>query len=366
MQHERRRVLLMDDEIASSPLLKQTVQALREAGFDVTETDRMSAAMDAFYQSYYHIFILDIDMSFVEDIQNGDGSDVARFFRALDSETNVIFFSARGKIRHWFAAANYHLFGYVFKSDGPDPIQKLVDLAQQAATTKPPHSSLLRKPSPPQRAMLYLPSSLQSVSAQDLQRWTQEALPSWEIVSFSEAPDAALQLEQSPRTWGLVIAASDSFSTRPRQIGPIRQLCRPDLQPHTIYACCGIENNKDAILDLVNAHPFRFLDLLDTDFSSQFTQAILDAVRLYGLQERLLASPDALKRLRLDFSEETYALVRDSFPDDHAWEIAEDSSDSLDASDQEYTDDSSDDPENDDQGTSETSPAPHPHKEELT
>ncbi len=322
MQNERYRVLLMDDEIASSPLIKQAAQALRDAGFDVTETDRMSAAMDAFYQRYYHIFILDIDMSYVEDIQDGDGSDVARFLRALDSETNVIFFSARGKVKHWFAAANYHLFGYVFKNETA-PIQKLLELAQEAASAPIPQTSLLRRDKPPERAILWLSAPLHTIAAEDLQRWTQDALPAWEVALFTDLHDVTAQFDQDPQAWGLVIAIADAFPTRPRQMNLIRQLCKPGFQPHTIYACCGSESNKDAILALVNAHPFRFLDLLEADFPAQFKQSLQDAVRLYGLQERLLASPEALKRLRLDFSEDTYALLRDSFPDDEAWLISE-------------------------------------------
>ncbi len=53
-------ILLMDDEI-NSLVIQATIQHLNNQGFDVDFAHTMSEAIEAYYQHYYDVFILDID-----------------------------------------------------------------------------------------------------------------------------------------------------------------------------------------------------------------------------------------------------------------------------------------------------------------
>ena len=317
--HPKRTILLMDDEIASAPLLKDAIQALRDAGFSVETTDRMSAAMDAFYQRYFHIFILDIDMSVVTDTREGDGGDVARFLRALDSQTHVIFFSARGQAKHWFDAANYHLFGYVFKNGAG--LQELVAMAERAAAldTKPP--AFPRRETPPECALLYVDPQNHDYNLEKARALLQASLPpTWIIDTFTDPQTASHALEGKSPLYGLAVAFVERLPPKPSKLKPLQMLCEQQHRPHVLFATQGHESHRDAILEIVNAHPFRMIDLLEKDHPERLQQAIADALRLYGNAEQLLAPTEDLQRLKIAFSPESLLSIKPDYPeDDDLW-----------------------------------------------
>jgi DNA-binding NarL/FixJ family response regulator len=320
MTEANKTVLFMDDEYTSADIVKMAIEALRDAGFDVHTTDRMSEAMDAFYERYYHIFILDIDMSQVTDVQSGDGTDVARFLRALDSDTHIINFSARGKVHNWFAAANYHLFGYIHKNDN-NSVDKLVALSEQASEIAEQHSQILRSVAVPQKAMIVNIEPQTTYTPAQIEQMLAATLADWELLMVSDI-DHALHLYREGGL-GLIVIMSDMFSTRPSAIDKIKSLCDTKFKPQVVIGCKGDEGAQPSILNIVNAQPFRMVDLLENDALHTLQQACVDASKNYGRKEIFSADPQALSRLRLNFSNEIYEHLEqrsDISAYDEAWE----------------------------------------------
>lgn len=305
MSNPNLSLLLMDDEIASADVVEMTVKALQQTGFDVDTTARMSEAMEAFYQRYYRVFVLDIDMSFVADVQEGDGSLVARFLRTLDSDTKVIFFSARGQIQHWFAAANYHVFGYIHKN-ASRAIERLVEMSLEAAQSSEEPPLLSSPPQAPPQALLLGLEPCTTLPIEVLEDTARQTLPQWDIETATSLDAALSALDAAPDSWGLVLAATDTFSTRPSVQEKLSALCQRQARPQTVVACQGKESAMASILSLVNHHPFRLIDSLASQSRETLARAIHDAALHYGRREHLEASPEALRRLHLAFSEETY------------------------------------------------------------
>lgn len=312
-------VLLMDDEIASADIVQYAIGALEQAGCEVSPVARMSEAMDAFYQRFYNVFVLDIDMSQLADVQEGDGTDVARFLQALDRDTRIIVFSARGDVHHWFAAANAHVYGYVFKNQ-ENATETLVKMVQKAASEPPASSQLPRLQAPPEKALLVLQEPTTSLSSVVLRECAQEALPGWSIHLTHSLKEAAEVFADMPGRWGLIGAFSDRFSARPSSLRALSSLCQTEHSPHVILGCHGETGHMTSILHMVNARPFRLLNLLDAQLPTLLVESFRKAVHLYGHRERLHTLPEWGQQLRLGFSAETMeAYCEEPDPDDLPW-----------------------------------------------
>ena len=298
-------VLFMDDELGSAPIVDYAVAALRDAGFEVTEVSRMSEAMDAFYNSFYHVFVLDIDMSCVEDVQEGDGTDVARFLRALDSGSHVINFSARGLVPNWFAAANYHLYGYIHKGED-GAVQRLVELVRTASRELVEQPMPLSRPRPPEKVLVAVEPPCTVVPADELAELAERALEGWEVIRASGLADAVKVLESDPGRWGLVAVTSDEFDNRPGTRELFQRLCAFRGRPQAVLGCRGEQGAWPSILSMVNARPFRLVDLADREARSEIGLALRSAADHYGRQEILEPDAGGLRRLRLEMSQQVH------------------------------------------------------------
>ncbi|MBM4321296.1 MAG: response regulator [Deltaproteobacteria bacterium] len=320
MSDPRKRVLFMDDQTTTEYVVKEAIRALEEAGFEVEAIPLMAWTRDAFYQRYFHVFVLDIDMSLAVDDEEGDGTDVGRFFKTLDADARVIYFSARGGLSAWFAAANHHVYGYLDKRD-EGVIQALVELVRRAAAEPPlsiaPAPGL---PRPPRRALLAMAGPCTKPAellAAELARGLGEG---GEVVTVAGLAAAAERLEQEPDGFVAALVACDRFSTRPSAAEQVRRIAGHGGRPHALFACQGDHSYGPApFLVIVNAHPFRLLDLLDRQLGERIAEGVQRAVACYGRPEVLPADPAGQARLQLGFSAETAReLGGEPWPEDEA------------------------------------------------
>ncbi|MGK0291469.1 MAG: DNA-binding NtrC family response regulator, partial [bacterium] len=80
------RILFMDNEPDE---VRDAVEFLQKSGYEVTTCETMQQAIETYYQQFYDIFILDIDM----DENDDDGVEVLKRFQTLHNETRVIMYS---------------------------------------------------------------------------------------------------------------------------------------------------------------------------------------------------------------------------------------------------------------------------------
>ena len=304
----RNTLLFMDDEIETADVVRYAIEALQDVGFDVCPVPRMSDAIDGFYGRYVHVFVLDVDMSFVEDHQAGTGSEVGRFLRSLDSTAHIIVFSARGGVGDWFAAANHHLFGYVDKGD-PGAIDQLVELAQEARDAMPEVAPARPADAEtPRRSLLAVHGDC-VMTSEELLLAANSALPGWEHDLAESLGDAARRLADEPEAYGVVGVFADAFSARPDELAQIRDLCAASPRPQAVFGCLGRPESRPSILALVCARPFRLVDIGSQSPAAAVTEALAAAAAHYGGRELLAPDPRGLRRLRLEFSADVMASM---------------------------------------------------------
>ncbi|WP_341325713.1 response regulator [Methylotuvimicrobium sp. KM2] len=295
-------VLFMDDEPANE-IIVNARERMQEHGFEVDFVCTMSSAIEAYYQKYYDVFILDIDMSHLPDDQEGDGVKVLKRFISLHNQTKVIMFSGAGTVQHWFAAANAHCFAYIAKDQQEgekDAIDLLIDAIQAAAdeTGKPPVRSVAQ--STPQCALLIGQDPALLAQAQNVLSDTLGA--SWS--TQTTAPEALTETLSDESKFGLIAWIQHEFSTKAKVKDQLKYMLDKAPTPQTIIACDGNDKYRPIILYMANRHPFRMLDLQHPQWQREFAEALKKAADWYGNTEIVNIDPDALSRIHITLPED--------------------------------------------------------------
>ena len=276
-------VLFMDDEVddPQAQAVRSAIEALQQDGFDVTAVRTMSEAIDQFYARFYKVFVLDIDMSRVEDEfskARHRGTVVAEMYRALDNGAAVVMYSMMGLTDDWLRVSNRHVYGYVHKGED-DAVPRLVTMVRRAAND----STLgLRLPSPRTSGRVVVCDNANShLDAPQIEALVREAGDfQVQIVPFA---DMAAALKQPDVAAGLLI--SDQFDARPSVIERISAICAPQPAPQVVIACEGSDTNRPSILHIVNSRPFRLVNLVAADAASAIRDAVRDAANWYAGNE---------------------------------------------------------------------------------
>lgn len=309
------RILFMDDEHTHADVVKMAIDALVAAGFEVDAVDKMSVTRDDFYKRYYHAFVLDVDMSLVADSDEGDGTDIARFLKAMDVASRVVMFSARGLAPAWMAAANYHVHAYVHKAE-EGSVTRLVECVRSALAEPQPSFRTPGQPVPQRIAVGWADawSGDRQAVIDALEASVGEA---GEVVQV-EGLEALADLADDERaTLGLVVAVAERFSGKERSKTAIDRLCTLQPVPHAVFACGANDAYRHSILHIVNGRPFRLLDSGGDSFAEQIGQAARDAMSWYGGLEIPAEDQEGRARLVIEDHEELLQAARaDPYDDD--------------------------------------------------
>lgn len=307
-------VLFMDDEPAND-IIVNALERLREKGFEVDFVSTMSAAIEAYYQKFYDVFVLDIDMSHLPDEQEGDGVKVLKRFISLHNQTKVILFSGAGTVQHWFAAANAHCFGYIGKDqqDGDlDSIDLLINNIKAAATT-PNQTHQKNQPlAITQQALLISDDPILAEQAHTLVSTTLGADWTTKIIT----PDELAETLSAGSQLGVVAWLQTEFSTRARVKEQLDSIFKGAPYPHTVIACNGADELRPSILYIANQHPFRMVDLQNPQWQQLFAEALQAAANWYGKQEIFIADADTLSRIHITLPEDMQAVWHDDLSED--------------------------------------------------
>ncbi len=291
MQNNPISVLLMDDEPMST-IIQATLQLLRDEGFDTDLAESVREAVEAYYEKFYDVFVLDIDMNDPE----GDGIRVLKRFISLHNQTKVIMFSGAGTKFDWFAAANAHCFGYVAKDEN-GAIDLLIRHVRSVAEIPPRrHRSVLRKGICPQKIFLYCkdPELKRDAEAVIINTLGKQ----WNI-SAADALETAASALESDSDYGAVLLLLDFFSTDSETREMMKGILSLSPKPQMIVGCKGEDEYRPSILQTANLHPFRMISLSQPDWKNRLEEA-LNAARLwYGKEEIFKADMEALERVRV-------------------------------------------------------------------
>lgn len=305
MSEKNPKILFMDDEPASD-IVVNAIERLRDAGFAVDFVQTMSEAIEAYYQKYYDVFVLDIDMSHQAHDQEGDGVKVLKRFISLHNQTRVILFSGAGTVQHWFQAANAHCYAYVHKLyndpiTGADSIDMLISQVR-AATTGASTPVIPFEMKPPARALLVGDDPELTGPARAV---IEQALGvDWSVdVTTLNALDAV-----ALSAYAVLVILQRTFSTRSSERDALAKALANAPKPQTIVGCEGRDECRPSILYIANQHPFRLIDLTDPQWANRLRQALSDARLWYGKPEIFQADMDALQRIHITLPEDIAEL----------------------------------------------------------
>jgi CheY-like chemotaxis protein len=291
MQENPVSVLLMDDE-PMSPIIQATLQLLRNEGFDTDLAESVREALEAYYEKFYDVFVLDIDMNDPES----DGIRVLKRFISLHNQTKVIMFSGAGTKFDWFAAANAHCFAYIAKDEN-GATELLIRYIRSAAETPPRRRrSALQKGICPQKILLYckdpeLRKDAEAVIVKTLgEQWN---------IAVADALETAASVPDSASDYGAVLLLQDFFSTDSGTREIMKGILSLSPKPQVIVGCKGEDEYRPSILQTANLRPFRMISLSRHDWKNRLEEA-LNAARLwYGKEEIFKADMEAFERIRV-------------------------------------------------------------------
>lgn len=314
MEKKEFKILFLDDEIFSNEDPDNPAiiawEELKENGYNIEVTDKMSEVLDAYYKDYYHLYILDIDMGKVDDIFEGNGATVGEFLRRMSSISNVVVYSARGKVSDWLTAANFHFNEYVHKEQGELGLLAAVDRVFEQSAQKEIKIPSFNRVEHDNFALAYYEDCL--ISKQFIEK-------NIDNLKFQELNEIVDSLQTQKPNLVLIM-----FPKMPEMIyieefeKKIKQITQSQPLPNVVI-CVNASTEDRRILKLVNARPFRILNLESATFQAEFKDAVDKALFWYG-EEEIFDFPESTNIVRKPMTaKEIEALKPDEWKYDN-WE----------------------------------------------
>ena len=299
------KILFLDDEIYAEDENPAIIaqEELEAAGYDVEVTDKMSDVIDAYYKQYHHLYLLDIDMGKVEDVFEGNGATVGEILRRLSSISNVVVYSARGQVKDWLKAANYHFYHYVHKKwGGEEELLSIVDDVFESVQTMPIQVPVLNKPEYSDSVVMYY---------EDCQidlKYFQDKFDTL-IVADSLSSLTEMAKEKNPKLVLIVLPnVPENLSKRKTFEDQLPKVMEVQPMPNVII-CIETSKQGKQLLKIVNSHPFRIVDIESVNFEIEFQEAAEKAIFWYG-EEEIYELPDETQIIRKPMSEQEVADLR--------------------------------------------------------
>jgi len=302
MEKHEFKILFLDDEMFSKedPVNPATIawEELKDNGYNVQVTDKMSEVINAYYKDYFHLYILDIDMGKVEDSFEGNGATVGEVLRRMSSISNVIVYSARGKVNDWIKVANYHFNEYVHKEWGELKLLEAVDNVFNKSAQK-----IIKIPS-------FKKNEYEDFAAVCLQKNTKshEFVQKYlENVQFFQFNEIAGCLEKRKPKVIVIMIEKLEFDTIDEIEENLHELIVFQPSPNVVL-CINLIDDKQ-ILKLVNTRPFRLLNLSSATFEKEFQEALDKALFWYG-EEEIFDFPEENQLIRKPMTAEEIAALK--------------------------------------------------------
>jgi len=288
-------ILFLDDEAGdeSAATVNAAIKALAEH-FDVMTAKTLPEASELFNSRVFDVFVLDIDMSHVPvaGLSMGErGSGLAQVMRSLDSNTAIVMFSNMGLADDWSKVANHHVFGYIHKSD-EQAIDDLVAKVQQAVDS-PRSGWRLPQPRKSGTVLVYRHPQCSISESQLRDALKQHGDFEAQFVSREELMERAGQPEICQLS--AVVYLPDEPDSRPGSLAAIDAVTKIQPKPNVVFALRYGDTHRESILRIVNARPFRLINLNDGDAVETLGRAVFEAAYWYGGNELFRADEEAYR-----------------------------------------------------------------------
>lgn len=309
MEKKDFRILFLDDEIydnKSNPAIFAR-ETLEDAGYAVDVTDKMSDVIDAYYKKFYHLYLLDIDMGRVNDIFVGNGATVGMVLRRLSSISKVVVYSARGMVKDWLLAANYHFYSYIHKDEGEEKLLDVVNKIFTAVKEDIIQMPSLQKHEHSDSVLLY---------GKEVHGVFESLGKKYKVKELDNLAELVSQIED--RKPALAVVALSQLPKSQSELVKFRESIQPIMalqpEPH-VLVCLDASKDNRIILEIVNMHPFRLLNLQSPSFENELQEAAEKGVLWFG-EDEIFELPEEDKIVRRPMTEkEITDLRKENWPD---------------------------------------------------
>ena len=283
MNSEKFKIAFMDDEIFNDgePIPNMAFKSLKKDGYDVTPFNKMSDLLEVFKQQFFDLYILDIDMSQMDDKLNDEdknGISVGEILKMLSSLSNIVVFSARGVVDDMINAANYHFYKYIHKSSGIEVLKNTIVEIEK----KQDYSAIdfFVNEIEENRALLYYRKN-DYISEKDIQA---ELDKHFDFIDTSYKLDQAIALKNENQ-YSTILLVSDEFPNRKSITEQLIALNDGDENLIFVLYSEATDTDEKYIIPLVNLNPFRILNLRWDDKIKKLNEFIKKAILWYGRNE---------------------------------------------------------------------------------
>lgn len=333
MEKSEFKIIFMDDEIfEENSVPKQAHERLVKNGFNVKALEKMSDVLSLYNKEFFNLYILDIDMSTIEDELNGKGTSVGEVLKMLSSLSNVVIFSARGVTDDMITAANYHFYRYVEKDNmyADGGIEALCQAAEELFTAPQTSKIEFNIEKPENNNVLFYYKENDYFSQKEIVTELEKKFDTVDTVSkLSEAITM-----KKEKDYTAIVLVSKEFPNRETIISQIKELNQGKEKLIIAVYSSASDDDKRYVIPLVNLNPFRILNLRQENKKETLNDYLDKAIMWYGRGEIF------------DFPEEDnkfYDVVKNS-------ELSEEEIDSLiDDEDNLYDYETEDEDENNDE-----------------
>ncbi len=280
MNDKNLKIAFMDDEIFNEgeAVPNMAFEQLKKEGYNVTPFDTMSKLLEVFKQEYFDLFILDIDMSQVEDkIKNKNGISVGEVLKMLSSLSKVIVFSARGVTDDMINAANYHFYKYILKDTGIATLVKTIEEVDEVDD----YTINFFIDTPEENNALLLYKQNKYISQDEVKAELEKQFNSIDVVDNLKD---AISLKKNNQ-YTTILLVSEEFPNNEAITDNLKVLNNGE--ENLIFAIYSSINDSDAsyIVPLVNLNPFRILNLRLNNKIDELSDFLKKSILWYGRDE---------------------------------------------------------------------------------
>ncbi len=310
MEKKDFKILFMDDEINFESPAKLAYDKLKNEGYNIEKCDRMSFVIDSYYKTFYHLYILDIDMSRIEDVidnekYTGTGIKVGEILKKLSSVSEILVYSARGSVDDWFAAANYHFRGYIHKEkDGLEKLEIKINEIIENYSIK--NNLVLRVNKPAENNILMYLKENEKISKDEIGL----IFNGFQIDFKEKLDDVVSAIEE--KKYKTILLINKEFESKPSIQEKLNKIVKNQPKPQVIISVFGKDNEDlPVILPLVNLRPFRLLNMNDINFIENLKEAVKNADIWYGRNE-IFDYPEESKLVRIPITEDEIKKIMEN------------------------------------------------------
>ncbi|MDX9977261.1 MAG: response regulator [Candidatus Cloacimonadales bacterium] len=275
------KILFLDDEIndKNSNVAELAFDTIKKAGYSIEAVSKMSDVIEAYYQKYYHLFILDIDMGEVKDSTKERGTVAGEFLKRLSSISNVIVFSGAGEFDDWLHVANYHFYSYIQKRHGGEKLLEVIDKIFNDLQNKPFVLPSLERADHNDISYVYNEENM--LDKQLLER-------KFGKTHFVDSLETLLHETESSKPKLIVIVLKKPLCTfnNTKRLDLVEKISEHQTKAKIIFCIDNsFRTEVDSVIGIVNSRPFRLLNIDSATFESDLEEAAAKAALWYGERE---------------------------------------------------------------------------------